>query len=164
MVVEPAPPAATYARCTATAKAQDVRSLPAAVAAYGPVPVRAHSRPVILAVPGAVSLPAGTDADGLYDDVNGNGRKDFADVVLFFTNLGWIAANEPPGVFDYTGNGRIDFADVIWLFDRLDAQARKTFTVTAEPISLATETTAAQRGGQAYEMRSSPGHADVISR
>ena len=30
---------------------------------------------------------ADTDADGLYDDVNGNGRIDFADVVWLFTHL-----------------------------------------------------------------------------
>jgi PKD repeat protein len=55
----------------------------------------------------------------VHDDVDGNGRLEGADVALFFNRLGWIAANEPVALFDYTGNGRIDFADVIRLFDRL---------------------------------------------
>ena len=51
--------------------------------------------------------------------MNGNGRGDFADVVLFFNQMTWVAANEPVECFDCNGNGRIDFTDVIWLFNRL---------------------------------------------
>ncbi|NLX48877.1 MAG: hypothetical protein GXY82_03180 [Methanospirillum sp.] len=68
---------------------------------------------------GAGDPPLDTDGDGLYDDVNGNGRADFADVVLFFNRMDWIAAHEPLMAFDCNGNGRIDFADVVWLFNRL---------------------------------------------
>ncbi len=71
------------------------------------------------AVPGAGSLPTDTNADGLYDDVNGNARADFADVVLYFNQMTWIATNEPVAAFDYNGNSRIDFADVVWLFTHL---------------------------------------------
>jgi PKD repeat protein len=53
------------------------------------------------------------------EDVNGNGRADFADVVLYFNSMTWDAANEPVAAFDYNANGRIDFADVVRLFDRL---------------------------------------------
>ena len=70
-------------------------------------------------VPGGAGLPTNTGADRLYDDVNGNNRKDFADVVLFFNQMTWIAGNEPVALFDYNGNGRIDFADVVWLFNNL---------------------------------------------
>ncbi len=70
-------------------------------------------------VPGGSDLPTDTNADGLCDDVNGNGRKDFADVVLFFNQMTWIAENEPVSLFDYNANGRIDFADVVWLFNNL---------------------------------------------
>ncbi|MEN6519193.1 MAG: hypothetical protein ABFC38_13640 [Methanospirillum sp.] len=51
--------------------------------------------------------------------MNGNGRKDFADIVLYFNRMSWIAANEPMAAFDCNGNGRIDFPDVDWLFDDL---------------------------------------------
>ena len=68
---------------------------------------------------GATSAPTSTRNDGKYDDVNGNGRGDFADIVLFFNQMTWIAANEPLVAFDYNGNGRIDFADIVWLFNQI---------------------------------------------
>ena len=81
--------------------------------------VKLESEVPIVAVPGGTALPTDTNGDGKYDDVNGNGRKDFADVVLYFNQMTWIAANEPVSAFDYNGNGRIDFADVVWLFNGL---------------------------------------------
>ncbi len=72
-----------------------------------------------LLIPGGAGVPHDTDGDGRCDDVNGNGRNDFADVVLFFNQMTWIAWNEPVSLFDYNGNGRIDFADVVWLFNHL---------------------------------------------
>ena len=54
---------------------------------------------VVQAIPvGAGALPrmpTDTDSNGVYDDVNGNFRRDFADVVLYFNQMTWIAANEP---------------------------------------------------------------------
>ena len=73
----------------------------------------------VVLVPGGVGVPTETGREGLYDDVNGNQRKDFADVVLFFNQLDWIAANEPVEAFDFNRNGRIDFADVVTLFNTL---------------------------------------------
>jgi PKD repeat protein len=70
-------------------------------------------------VPGGRGAPTNTHAGGPYEDVNGNGRADFADVVLYFNQMSWIAANEPISAFDYNANGRIDFADVVWLFNHL---------------------------------------------
>jgi PKD repeat protein len=70
-------------------------------------------------VPGGAGLPTDPGADGLYEDVNGNGDGDFADVVLYFNAMDWVAANEPLSAFDYNGNGRIDYADVVWLFNTL---------------------------------------------
>ena len=74
------------------------------------------SPPQVTGVPGGSGVPTDTDGDGLCEDVNGNGRKDFADVVLYFNQLGWIAGNEPVSSFDFNRNGRIDFADTVWLF------------------------------------------------
>ncbi|MEN6342655.1 MAG: dockerin type I domain-containing protein, partial [Methanospirillum sp.] len=79
--------------------------------------VRAGPAPV--ALPSASDAPTDTDGDGKYDDVNGNGRRDFNDVVLYFNQMSWIAANEPVTAFDCNGNGRIDFADIAWLFNHL---------------------------------------------
>ncbi|HPX74156.1 MAG TPA: dockerin type I domain-containing protein, partial [Methanoregulaceae archaeon] len=64
----------------------------------------------------AALLPTDPDNDGLYEDLNGNGRCDFADVVLYFNQMNWIAENEPVSAFDYNGNGEIDFSDLILLF------------------------------------------------
>jgi len=74
--------------------------------------------PAVTAVPGS-SYPTDTNGDGKYDDVNGNSRADFADVVLYFNQMTWIAENEPLWAFDYNGNSHIDFADVVWLFNHL---------------------------------------------
>jgi parallel beta-helix repeat protein len=73
----------------------------------------------LMVIPGATGRPGDFDGDRKYEDINGNGRKDFADIVLYFTQMTWIGANEPLAAFDYNGNGRIDFADVTWLFTNL---------------------------------------------
>jgi PKD repeat protein len=71
----------------------------------------------ILIVPGGSDVPRDLDGDGTCEDVNGNGRKDFADLTLYFNRMIWIGANEPLAAFDYNDNGRIDFADLTWLFE-----------------------------------------------
>jgi hypothetical protein len=80
------------------------------------VPIAASG---LVPVPPQIVLPTDPDGDGKYEDVNGNGRKDFADVTLYFNQMSWIAANEPIAAFDYNGNGRIDFGDVVSLFNEL---------------------------------------------
>jgi len=74
---------------------------------------------MVQVMPGVDVPPTDLNNDGIYEDVNGNGRADFADVVLFFNQMAWIAANEPVSALDYNGNSRIDFADVVWLFNHL---------------------------------------------
>jgi PKD repeat protein len=69
-------------------------------------------------LPGCSIPPRDLDGDGRYEDVNGNGRRDFADVVALFSNLGWCAEHEPLA-FDFNRNGRCDFADVVSLFASL---------------------------------------------
>jgi PKD repeat protein len=46
-------------------------------------------------------------------------RLEFADVVLYFNQMEWIAVNEPVDAFDLNGNGRIDFADIVGLFGEI---------------------------------------------
>lgn len=70
-------------------------------------------------VPGGTGYAGDPDGDGKYEDVNGNGRRDFADVVLFFNQMSWIAENAPVSVFDHNDNGRIDFGDIVALFRSL---------------------------------------------
>ncbi|MEN6343127.1 MAG: 6-bladed beta-propeller [Methanospirillum sp.] len=83
------------------------------------VQVFAPPEVIVLTLPGGSGLPTSTAGNGVYDDVNGNGRTDFNDVVLYFNQMTWISTNEPVTAFDYNGNGRIDFADVVWLFNHL---------------------------------------------
>ena len=83
------------------------------------VPVTPTPTHRVAAVPPETALPTDGNGDGVCEDVNGNGRKDFADVVLFFNQMSWIAASEPVAAFDDNANGRIDFADVVWLFNHL---------------------------------------------
>ena len=68
-------------------------------------------------VPGGEAAPTDPDNDGIFDDVNGNGTADFADIVLYFCQMGWIMENEPLFGFDCNRNGAIDFADIVWLFN-----------------------------------------------
>jgi len=70
-----------------------------------------------ITVPGAALPPTDPNFDGAFEDVNGNRRRDFADVVSLFNNLDWIAASEPVVRFDYNHNQRMDFADVVLLFN-----------------------------------------------
>jgi FOG: PKD repeat len=67
--------------------------------------------------PGCSSNPTDPDSDGLYEDINGNGRWDFQDLVLFFQHLTWCNANQPITLFDWNSNFRCDFDDVhkLWL-------------------------------------------------
>lgn len=73
----------------------------------------------LLNLPGEPLPPTDPFHDGVYWDLNGNGRIDFNDVVLYFNYLEWMQANEPVSLFDYNNNGRIDFNDLILLFNML---------------------------------------------
>jgi len=69
--------------------------------------------------PGYLSIPTDPDFDGKFEDVNGNGRKDFDDVVVYYKKMIWISGNEPISLFDFNGNGRIDFDDVVRLYKEI---------------------------------------------
>ena len=89
-------------------------------------------------LPGASMPSTDPDFDGVFIDLNGNGRRDFADVVMLFNQMTWIAANEPVERFDFNGNGRIDFADVVVCFNRI---GEPIVTPTPYPTPTATVTT-----------------------
>jgi hypothetical protein len=89
----------------------------------------------LVPIPPGTLLPTDPDGDGKYEDLNANGRKDFADVTLFFNQMTWIAEHEPLAAFDFNGNGRIDFADVVALFNDLTATPTPTPTTGGILIS-----------------------------
>jgi PKD repeat protein len=75
--------------------------------------------PEPVALPGQALPPADPDQDGIYEDLNGNGLADYADIVLFFHQLDWIAASEPAAAFDENENGRVEFDDIVLMFREL---------------------------------------------
>ena len=69
--------------------------------------------------PGLSNLPTDIDADGIYEDINGNARLDYNDLIIFFQNLAWAKINEPIRAFDLNNNEQIDYNDVILLFNKI---------------------------------------------
>ncbi len=65
-----------------------------------------------VALPGFENPPTDPDGDGLFEDLNGNGRVDFGDINAFYANLEWIRANEPLSLFDMDGDGQIGASDI----------------------------------------------------
>ena len=73
-------------------------------------------------LPGMDAAVQDIDGDGKAEDINGNGRLDFADLVALFEHLGSAAVQDNPQFFDYNDNGVVDMADVLELFNDLIAQ------------------------------------------
>ncbi len=72
-----------------------------------------------MALPGFSNPPTDPDGDGLYEDLNGNGRIDFGDVNVFYANIDWIIANEPTRLFDMNGNGVVEESDISAAFGKI---------------------------------------------
>ncbi|WP_226021691.1 ABC transporter substrate-binding protein [Halomicrobium salinisoli] len=70
------------------------------------------------AVPPVVdgTFPTDPDDDGVFEDVNGNGEVDYADVVTLFNSVDDDLVQDRPEPLDLSGNGEIDYADVVELF------------------------------------------------
>ncbi|WP_049922420.1 alkaline phosphatase PhoX [Halopiger djelfimassiliensis] len=68
---------------------------------------------------GGVGSPTDPDDDGRFEDVNGNGRLDYDDVVVLFEHLEDDAVQLNEDAFDFNDNGRIDYDDVVALYDEL---------------------------------------------
>ncbi len=73
-------------------------------------------QPQILMLPNQSLLPTDPDMDGYYEDLNGNGRLEFDDIMVFFTAMEWIMDHPPFSHFDYNSNGRVEFDDLYSLF------------------------------------------------
>jgi large repetitive protein len=79
--------------------------------------------PLLAIFPGCASLPRDLLSNGQYMDINGNGRLDFADVVLYYQNFnsGWMAAHEDVAPFDYDATPGFDFQDIVTLYQAVVA-------------------------------------------
>lgn len=72
--------------------------------------------------PQHTGLPApSTDLNGdnKCEDVNGNGRLDFADIVYFFQNLIALISDGHTKDLDFNDNGILDMADIVELFNMM---------------------------------------------
>ncbi|WP_349254461.1 alkaline phosphatase PhoX [Halorientalis sp.] len=65
----------------------------------------------------AGSAPTDPDGDGQFEDVNGNGRMDYADIELLFENLDDESVTMNVGAYDFNENGQIDYDDVVDLYE-----------------------------------------------
>jgi PKD repeat protein len=74
---------------------------------------------VLPVFPGSTKQPTDPNNDGLYEDINGNDRIDFKDVVAYYNNMDWIGQNVAVAYFDFNRNGRIDFKDVVKLYNMI---------------------------------------------
>jgi VCBS repeat-containing protein len=63
--------------------------------------------------------PRDLDGDGLYEDVNGNGRLDYDDVVKFFRHFDDPVITQYSRYYDFNRNGRLDYDDIVELFKRI---------------------------------------------
>jgi glucose/arabinose dehydrogenase len=63
-----------------------------------------------------LSSPTDPDGDGRCEDVNGNDRLDFGDVVALFQQFQSDPVRDTPDAFDFNDNGRLDFDDIVTLF------------------------------------------------
>lgn len=74
---------------------------------------------VLQPFPGLTLIPRDLTGNGLYTDINGNGRLDYNDLTIFFQNLAWAKTAQPIACFDFNGNGWLDYNDVITLFSTI---------------------------------------------
>ena len=74
--------------------------------------------PFVKVFPGYTELPTDPDGDYLVEDINGNGRLDFDDVVAYYQNMEWIRQQADVGItpYDFNHNGRIDYDDLVLLY------------------------------------------------
>jgi len=81
----------------------------------------------IVTVPGTVTVitgpppingvqPKDLDGDGLFEDVNGDGKFNFGDIVTLFLNFERSEIRDYCQFYDFNGDGQVNFGDVIELF------------------------------------------------
>jgi len=63
--------------------------------------------------------PKDLNGDGLFEDVNGDGKLDFGDIVILFLNFERSEIRDYCQFYDFNGDGQVNFGDVIALFEML---------------------------------------------
>jgi PKD repeat protein len=65
-------------------------------------------------------VPRDLDDDGLYEDVNGNGRLDYDDIALLFEHFESDAVRLNEAAYDFNENGRLDYDDLAELYEEIN--------------------------------------------
>jgi hypothetical protein len=89
----------------------------------GATPTVDTRRGLVVTGPPAVSggdAPTDPDNDGLYEDLNGNGRFDYDDIVLLFEEFDSDAVRMHVDAYDFNENEQIDFDDIVTLYDEVN--------------------------------------------
>ncbi|GAB6860070.1 alkaline phosphatase PhoX [Haloplanus litoreus] len=66
------------------------------------------------------SAPTDPDGDGLYEDINGNGRLDYEDIEMLFSSFDADSVTMNKSAYDFNENGRLDFDDIVSLYDEVN--------------------------------------------
>ncbi|RKS82500.1 uncharacterized protein DUF839 [Haloarcula quadrata] len=66
------------------------------------------------------AAPTDPDGDGHFEDLNGNGRLDYEDVQVLFSNMDSDSVQLNTGAYDFNENGKLDFADVTALYEEVN--------------------------------------------
>jgi protocatechuate 3,4-dioxygenase beta subunit len=64
-------------------------------------------------------VPTDPDGDGQFEDMDGNGRLGFNDVVVYFEHIFDDSVQDHAAAYDFNGNGRVDFDDIVKLFEEV---------------------------------------------
>ena len=66
------------------------------------------------------AAPTDPDGDGHYEDLNGNGRLDYEDIEILFSNFDADSVTMNASAYDFNENGQLDFDDVVDLYEEVN--------------------------------------------
>jgi len=66
------------------------------------------------------SAPSDPDGDGFYEDLNGNGRLDYEDIEILFSNFDTDSVTMNKSAYDFNENGQLDFDDIVELYGEVN--------------------------------------------
>ncbi|MFB6252677.1 MAG: cell surface protein, partial [Halobellus sp.] len=66
------------------------------------------------------SAPTDPDGDGHYEDLNGNGRLDYEDIEILFSNFDSDSVTSNASAYDFNENGKHDYDDIVSLFQEVN--------------------------------------------
>ncbi|WP_227738931.1 alkaline phosphatase D family protein [Halorientalis pallida] len=69
---------------------------------------------------GGGDAPRDPDSDGLFEDVNGNGRLDYSDIETLFEHFDDDSVQLNRAAYDFNENGKLDYDDIVTLYDGIN--------------------------------------------